>query len=379
METSNKKPSRLLPLDAMRGLIMVVMALDHANLFIAQEHTPGEYWGGAMPVYPNALSFLTRLVTHPAAPGFFFLMGVGMALFALSREKRGWSRWAVRRHFWIRGAVLMALQLLVINRAWELSPGGWEVETYIGVLFALGLNMILASFTLWLPVPALLALAAFLFVGTELLVPDPGLWGKLGVSNLDDYLNLILIRPGGTVVFWSNYPALPWLELVVFGAAFGRWLGQDSARTYRRGLVLGGVFLLLFTLLRSLNGFGNIQPPQGDTWIDFFNLVKYPPSMTFTLLTTGLTLILLWLLSKIQPVAEKALQPLAVFGRAPLFFYALHLFLYAVPGLLLPPGGTDIPLMLLYWIGGLVILYPLCLWYGRFKRSQPAGSILRFF
>ena len=135
---------RLLAVDALRGLIIVLMALDHANFFIAQQHSSGEYWGGSFPSYDHVLPFLTRVLTHLCAPGFFFLMGVGMLLFAESRRKLGWSELKIMAHFWLRGALLMVLQLTLINRAWELSPR-WGLETYIGVLFALGLAMILGS------------------------------------------------------------------------------------------------------------------------------------------------------------------------------------------------------------------------------------------
>ena len=87
-------------------------------------------------------------MTHLSAPGFFFLMGAGMLLFAVSRRKQGWSERAIFRHFWIRGAVLIALQFLIVNRAWELSPGGWGISLYVGVLFALGGTMILGSLLL---------------------------------------------------------------------------------------------------------------------------------------------------------------------------------------------------------------------------------------
>ncbi|MCK5428142.1 MAG: hypothetical protein KAI94_01650, partial [Anaerolineales bacterium] len=104
----------------MRGLIIIVMALDHANWFIAQKHPQSEMWGGGFPVYHDSLAFLTRFITHIATPGFFFLMGAGMLLLAQSRLKKGWSRWVIIRHFLIRGVFLIALQLLVINHAWEL-------------------------------------------------------------------------------------------------------------------------------------------------------------------------------------------------------------------------------------------------------------------
>src|SRR4030065_2486614 len=93
--------ARLFAPDALRGLIITLMALDHANYFIARQHPTGEMWGGPYPVYTDTLTFLTRFVTHFCAPGFFFLMGVGMAIFALSRQGQNWSKWHVIRHFLI--------------------------------------------------------------------------------------------------------------------------------------------------------------------------------------------------------------------------------------------------------------------------------------
>src|SRR5438067_9381300 len=109
------RAQRLLPLDGLRGLIIIVMALDHANLFIAHEHPPPEFWSGPPPSYTNALAFLTRFATHFAAPGFFFLIGAGMALFAASRRDLGWTEGAIRRHLIARGGLLIALQLLIEN------------------------------------------------------------------------------------------------------------------------------------------------------------------------------------------------------------------------------------------------------------------------
>lgn len=366
--------SRFLPIDALRGLIIVVMALDHANYFVAQKHSSGEYWGGPLPTYDNALAFVTRLVTHLAAPGFFFLMGVGMVLLASSRQRRGWSRWRIMRFFWIRGLLLILLQILIVNRAWELSPGGWALDSYAGVLFALGGTMIIGSFLLWLRWQPLLVLTAVLFLGTELTHPDPAAWANLNPGKAE----LLFFVPGGDLSLWSNYPILPWLELVTFGLVFGIWLRDDSQKAYRWGLRLGLIFLLAFMILRLLDGFGNIRPRAGDDWIDFFNVVKYPPSMTFTLLTTGVNLVFLWLFSQVQRQWYLLLRPLSIFGRAPLFFYVTHLFLYAGIGLLLTPDGSSILRMIPLWIVGLLTLLPACAWYGRFKGRQPAGSPIRY-
>jgi hypothetical protein len=160
---------------------------------------------------------------------------------------------------------------------------------------------------------------------------------------------------------------------------FGHWLVDDPGKAFKRALGFGAAFLLAFLVLRYLDGFGNIRPRGGDTWIDFLNLVKYPPSITFNLLTMGVTLIIMGLFARAGEKLQRFFRPLVVFGRVPLFFYLAHLFLYAGLGLWLTPNGTSIPKMYPYWLLGLLILYPLCLWYGRLKQRQVANSILRFF
>jgi uncharacterized membrane protein len=214
-----------------------------------------------------------------------------------------------------------------------------------------------------------------LFVGTELLHPAPALWGKLNL----DALNLLLLRPGGDEYLWSNYPILPWLELVIFGMLLGRWIRRKPEHTLARIWILGAVLLAVFTVLRGLNGFGNIRPRPGSDWMDFLNPVKYPPSMTFTLLTTGVNLILLSLFAWLDRRRIQALSILTVFGRAPLFVYVLHLYLYLLLGKLLTPHGTSLLPMYVLWLFGLLILYPLAVWYVRWKSRQPAASPAHLF
>lgn len=360
-------------LDALRGLIVVLMALDHANYFVAQKHPSGEYWGGPFPAYDSALAFITRLVTHPVAPGFAFLMGIGMVLFAASRRKRGWSEWAIVRHFLIRGGFLIILQFTVVNLAWRIGPFPFPTW-YVGVLVALGGGMILGSLFLRLKAWHLALLGVVLLAGMEFSHPDASQWGQI----FEQPLGLILGYSGGDAVFWSNYPVLTWLELVIFGLAFGKWMLADAGKAFRWTTIIGVVCLAGFYLVRVLDGFGNIRPRAGDTWIDYLNVVKYPPAMTFTLLTMGVNMILLGLLARAGSARQRYLQPLVVFGQVPLFFYATHLYLYAGLGAWLEPTGTSIPIMYLYWLLGLLLLYPLCRWYGSVKRRQPADSLVRF-
>jgi uncharacterized membrane protein len=115
--------NRLIFLDSMRGLIMVLMALDHASFFIAKTHSH-EFWGTALPRYDDALPFLLRAVTHLCAPGFLLLMGVGMALYIAARVGEGWGNWRVARFFVIRGFMLIVFQQFLENPAWYLGSLG---------------------------------------------------------------------------------------------------------------------------------------------------------------------------------------------------------------------------------------------------------------
>lgn len=366
--------SRVFALDALRGTIMVLMALDHANHFIAHKHPPGEIWDGVFPVYHDVLTFLTRLVTHLAPAGFFLLMGAGMALFAHSRRKQGWSEWRIVGHFCLRALVLIAVQLLIVNRAWEMSPEGWGIRIYWGVLCALGCTMVLGSWLLRLPALYLLGIGLALLIGIEFTHPGVGMWSEVSHTPVE----VIWLYPGGDANLWVYYPILPWLEIVVLGMAFGKWVLAEPDQAFRRAWQIGIFCLAAFTAIRALDGFGNIRPRMGNGWIDFLNVVKYPPSMTYTLLTTGVNLSLLSLLAWAGERIQRLLQPLVVFGRTPLLFYVLHLFLYAGIGHLVASEGSSIPAMLPFWLLGLLILFPLCWLYGRLRHRPRWNVVLRY-
>jgi uncharacterized membrane protein len=274
----------------------------------------------------------------------------------------------------------MAVQLLIVNRAWLRAPDGWGIETYIGVLFALGLSMMLGSLLLWLKPAHLLALTAVLVLATEWLVPPASAWGP-GPTALEHVLLIPggVVGPQGQVELWVYYSVLHWLELVTFGLVFGAWVNEDARTAFSRAWKLGLALLGAFVLVRYADGFGNIRPRMGDGWIDFLNVVKYPPSIAYTSLTLGVNLLLLAVLARASAGVRRLLQPLAVLGRAPLLFYVLHLFLYAQMGQRFTPNGTSIPAMWPYWLLGVLLLWPLCLWYSRFRRRQPLGSVVRYF
>ena len=259
---------RLVALDAHRGLIMVLMAIDHASYFIARVHS-AEFWGMALPIYSSMFWFWTRWVTHLCAPGFFFLMGIGMTLFAGSHLKAGWGEGRITRFFFIRGLFLILLQILVEDTAWNVGDlfvdpgamvflgggvpgGGTGGMIYLGVLFALGGAMVFWAFArrapLWLI--GLISLASA--VATQLVTPGPDHTGTL-------YSPLVrmLVIPGHTNMWVVFYPVVPWLGATGMGLLFGELLGRDADRAGRMAGWTGLGFLMLFVILRAIGGFGN--------------------------------------------------------------------------------------------------------------------------
>ncbi len=326
--------SRLTSIDRMRGLIIALMALDHASFFVAKVHA-SEYWGVSLPVYPDAFSFVTRLVTHLCAPGFFFLMGIGMTLFAVRRREVGFTQARIRRHFLVRGLALVVIQQVLENPAWFLGflagpvasygaaipPGSGGLMPYFmfTVLFGLGGAMMAGGFALELPSPVVIALCLGSVVATALLTPDVS-----QVRVAQSPATLLLMVSGMAGRWIVLYPIVPWLAPMLLGLVFGRVLVRDGPAAMRLALRLGLVLLVAFVVFRSLRGVGNLHGDFGGGWIDFLNTTKYPPSTVFLLFTLGVDLLLLAGLARLADTA--ALAPLLAFGRAPLFFYLAHLW-----------------------------------------------------
>ena len=173
------------------------------------------------------------------------------------------------------------------------------------------------------------------------------------------------------------YPVVPWLGVTGLGLLFGRLLQRHAHRAAQVALWAGFGLLALFVVIRVAGGFGNLNGvPSG--WMGFLNVVKYPPSLAFLAVTLGINLLLIASWSRVEPHLHSPYHPLVIFGRTALFFYLLHLWVYALLGLLFR-SGSGLATMYTFWLLGLAILYPLCYWYNRLKRGKPAGSIWRFF
>jgi uncharacterized membrane protein len=367
---------------------MIFMALDHASMFIADQHF-SEFWGLPLPDYGDPLSLFTRVISHLCAPGFFFLMGVGMQFFADSRRSQGWSEARIVRHFAIRGALLVGVDAFIVTPAWVLGslesimsdgplpeavPGsGGTVYFAVGVLMALGFAMILSSFAMRFSGRIACMLGLAIILGCQALLPGADRVAE-PMPTLIRFL-LVAGQDGHVVVV---YPILPWFGVCLMGMAYGSFLKRDPQIALQRAFPAGIVGLVLFVLVRGAGGFGTYHPVAAGDWMSFLTVTKYPPSGAFLLLSLSANALFLWGLCARITENGRISQVLSGFGRTPLFFYVVHLYLYAVMGLCIP-GSTSLAWMYPVWLLGLALLLPLCRRYHGFKLGTNPASFWRLF
>jgi uncharacterized membrane protein len=295
-------------------------------------------------------------------------------MLAASRFEMGWSAWRIARFLALRGALIVAISQLIEFPLLALvfvtdanaPPGPAQLFILLGVLFALGACLVLAGILHRLPAAAWLALGAGLLVASNAVVPGPeqadaqfALWQRL------------LYLPGFAASVVSLYPVLPWFAITCLGVAFGKWTRRAPARAAGGALWIGLGAIASAVALRAAGGFGNITLPRDGSWIEFLNMVKYPPAVVFALWMVGGNLVFFAAFSRFR------VAPLEVFGRAPLFFYIAHIALYAVTGALFFRRGATWSVGLPLWAASLVPLYYGCRWFDRFKRSKAPESFWR--
>ena len=366
-----------------RGIIMILMALDHVRDFFG---VPG--LSPTDVTRATAALFLTRWITNFCAPGFFLLMGTGAYLSLRKRSRSELSRFLVTRGIWLIfvEVVLMRCFGLQFNFDYQL--------TMLTVLWALGWAMIalaalLALPTKWIGVVGIAMIATHnLLDGVQSTSP---IWRLIHVPGV------VFSVPGHTV--FAAYPIVPWIGVTAAGFALGQiysWLEERRKRWLTRA---GIVLILGFLVLRTVNRYGDPQPwsPQvsfGHTLLSFLNTTKYPPSLLFLLMTLGPILLLLRAFENGMP---RVLRPAQVFGRVPMFYYLLHIplihllavvvcylrygavhWMFQSPTLgdfpfTAPPGwGLTLPETYVLWVFVVALLYPACVWFAALKRRSTA-------
>jgi len=356
--------SRLVSIDALRGLVILLMLVDHTREFFYAAHPVSDPMDLASTA-PDL--FFTRLSAHLCAPVFVALAGTAAWLYGAGR---GGARPASAFLF-KRGLFLVALELTVVNFAWGFDPTPPIV--YLQVIWAIGLSMIALAGLVHLPRGPLIAVGAVLVLGHNLLDPiafAPGEPGRVLWAILHDR-GMIDLPFGGQAR--TSYPLLPWIGVIALGYAAGPWFAKavPAPIRLRRLVTAGAAAILLCALLRGANTYGDptpwtAAPDPLATVMSVLNLTKYPPSADFLLLTLGLGLLLLAL---IERVGGRLPTWLAVFGSAPLFFYLLHLYLLHALNLAVP----SLPSVGWLWLLAAVVALPCwfaCRSFARAKRRS---------
>lgn len=315
-----KAQARLVAIDALRGLVMVFMLVDHVR----------ETWFLHMQVTDpvdttttDPALFFTRLLSTFCAPTFVALTGLSAWLYGQSHSKAETSMFLLKR-----GLFLIFLELTFVGFAW--SAQFPPTTFWLQVIWAIGISMIALAGLLHLPRTAQVVIGLTIVLGHNLLDPirlAPGdafyeIWAVLHQRSV--------IQLGGGLIAKTTYPILPWIGVILLGYATGPWFakGTDALVRRRRLILTGSIMLVGFVVIRALNIYGD-KPwvPGVDTLhsvMAFLSLTKYPPSLLFLLPTVGAGVLLLALFEKYQD--SRIMPYLAMFGGAPMFFYLLHLY-----------------------------------------------------
>jgi uncharacterized membrane protein len=387
---------RIDSIDLLRGLVMVIMMLDHTR----------DYFSAAQFQFdPTDLTktsialFLTRWITHYCAPVFFFLAGTGAYL----RRARGATPREMSWFLLSRGIWLVVLEVTVIRAlmTFDVLPHGM----YIGqTIWALGWSMIALAALVHLPFAVIGALGVAMIAlhnAFDGLPLRPCVRGQ-PVCGAGDVLWHVLHHPerillGSTngPVFYAHYPLIPWIGVMAAGYVFGRLYVMDADVRRRNLLRLGSGLIALFLALRATNLYGDASKwsVQGDaafTVLSFLNTTKYPPSLLYLCMTLGPAILLLAFLERGR--RGRVGSALVRFGQVPLFFYVLQwMFAHGVAYLahvaagkptgalftyhphtpeMLVRAGFSLPVVYAFWIAGVLTLYPMCKWYAGVKRRR---------
>lgn len=375
--------SRIDSIDFLRGLVIVVMALDHVRDF-----TTAARIDPLDPDQTNLALYLTRWITHFCAPVFVFLAGVSAGL----QRQAGKAPEDLSKFLLTRGLWLIFLELTVVFIGWTfLPPLG---AAFLQVIWAIGVSMVILAALVRLPIAAIAAIGLALVVGHNLfdgLGPEP----FSRAQSVRDVVAMLLHTPGfvgeplrGPFI---AYPIIPWVGVMALGfvaAEMFRW--PESRR--RRWLLIGGAALIAgFLALRATNIYGDpsdwtMRDAALKTAMSFFNTTKYPPSLLFLMMTLGPAAIALALAEKWR---GRAYEVFVTFGRVPLFFYVIHIYLAHLFGVALglyqghdlfslaivmfnPPEGfgVGLPGVYAFWLLVIALLYPACIWFSGVKRRS---------
>jgi uncharacterized membrane protein len=374
------------------GVIMVLMALDHKRDYF---HGDDFFFDPTDPLQTNSAAFITRWLTHFCAPTFSFLAGVSAFLIGQRMTKVDLTKFLLKRGVW-----LIFVELTITNFAWYFDIHFSTIP--LMVIWVLGISMICLAAIVHLPMRVILWGSLIVIFGhntLDVFDSNPSIgWAilhKFNFFNLDN---------GQTVVL--GYPIIPWFAVMSLGYYFGTYYQANTPAPQRKRLFnwIGGLAVLGFVLIRFLNGYGNSTfwesyENLSATLFSFFNPAKYPPSLTYLLMTLGTLFILL---ANSENLRGRVVHFFSVFGKVPFFFYIIHLYFIHVFALLVAElTGFGWENMIIYgfvtlmpslkgygfnlvgvyavWLGLIALLYPICLWFSRYKANNKDKTWLSYF
>lgn len=379
--------SRIQSIDLLRGLIMIIMALDHVRDYIC---SASFLFDPLDLTKTNGSLFFTRWITHYCAPVFMLLAGTSAYLTGQRRTKKELSVFLLKRGLW-----LVFLEMIVVNFAWSFNI---KLPIFFFItIWALGISMMVLAALIHLPKKIILAFCIILIAGHNLLdtihVPGNTLkgfgWAILHEQQFFNWQGKIWL---------VGYPLIPWIGVMPLGYLLGRWYASDydAVRRRRNLRILGTSAIILFILLRFSNLYGDpvkwsTQKDNFFTFLSFMNVNKYPPSLLYLLITLGPSLLFLAFTEHLKGALVRVIT---VYGRVPMFYYLIHIYIIHLIALLSSvfiPGqnwriwildepiwfttglkgyGFSLPVCYLIWIAVVVAVYPLCKVYDRYKQSH---------
>ncbi|WP_435353464.1 DUF1624 domain-containing protein [Emticicia sp. SJ17W-69] len=384
---------RINSIDFVRGLVMVIMALDHIRDLM---HTTSLTQNPVDLATTTTGLFLTRWITHLCAPIFVFLSGASAYIsFKNSNNLTESKRFLLSRGIW-----LIVLEFTVINFAlW------FDIHFQIlmmQVICAIGVGLVVLSFLLKFS-PRNIGIAGLVIIFSHNLLQGISFPKNPALNFISSVLfapNFFQITPNFS--FLVSYPLIPWLGILLLGYGFGHFFAIPQEKRKKLFLQFGGGALLLFMLLRLINIYGDpapwsVQKTPLFTILSFINVTKYPPSLLYTLVTLG---IMFLVLSFTDGMKNKLIDIFSVYGKVPLFYYLIHWYLvhsimiimlfmqgFSIKDLNFAPfsfgrpqigSGVELPVIYAVWLSVVIILYPLCLWYGKYKTEHRNNKWLRY-
>jgi uncharacterized membrane protein len=401
IQKSDRLTSRIDSVDLLRGLVMIIMVLDHVREYV---HADAFHFNPTDLSKTNTLLFFTRWITHFCAPTFVFLSGTSIFLQRMRGKTKNQLAWFLLT----RGAWLIVLEFTVIRFS-ILFNLDYHFFGFAEVIWIFGISMIALAALVYLPVWAVAMIGGLMValhnlldrftippqtaLSTVLNGPPPDTWQKLWIFLHQP--GIIPVSDG--VSLFVAYPILPWIGVMALGYALGTVYTWNASRRKPFLIVLSLLLFTLFIVMRAINIYGDPAPWTAQstglfTFLSFLNVTKYPVSLLFLLMTIGPSMLVLAAADGLRADAWWKKIPVT-FGRVPLFYFILQMFYAHGAGALLgylagkninhffenfpqlssdAPPDVGFPLWVVYvvWLGGLIVLYPICAWYARVKRGR---------